>query len=115
MTSPVNLPQNTSSQSAEATQSQSASGKNKRSAPGSNNLAPNYPPEIIRAAPTLNTNNSDQVCERPAKMQRRGAMATSSQFNAANLQPSQSGLDRAKDDVADLFAGSNLTDKKSAK
>lgn len=120
MTSPVNLPASASSHSVETSDNQAASGQNKRSAPsGSGNsgsgLIPKYSAEILQAAPLLNSNNTDQVSDRPAKMQRRGGISTSSQLYAANLQPSQSGLDRAADDTADLLAGSSLTDQLSKK
>jgi hypothetical protein len=115
MTSPINLPKNTSSSDTETTGNEAAHNQKKRSAPGCSNMLPSYSPEIIQAAPSLNTNNGDQVFERPAKMQRRGAMSTSSKINETNLQPSQSGIDRATDDVADLLAGSNLADKKLKK
>lgn len=113
MPSPVNLPNTPSSHSLETSGSQAASGENKRSAPSGRagsggGLMPSYSVEILQAAPSLNLNNIDPVSGRPAKMPRRGAISTFSQLNAPNVQPSQSGVDRAADEASDLLANTNL-------
>ncbi len=110
MTSPVNLPTSTAAHGVKTSDNQASQGRRKRSASigSGSGLVPEYSAEVIQAAPTLHSNNADEISARPTKRARRGAMSVSSPSNPDHLQPTQSGVDRMAEDAADSFSNISL-------